>query len=631
MKLEIRNVQSSQTFQIDPEGAVIGREGSQAADIKIRDQSISKRHARIYADGGEWYIEDLGSSNGTFINNKRIDSPVVISPGTSFKLSENSFEVVQLIGGKSTQDESNPLWNSPTNNPPEGRGGRNVSDGMMEDFGRQGAGAMRSSQGPGPSSDGAPSSSEMYEQKGVGYFFIAVPKAIAYYLITIPLMALNPIGTIRKGVNEPKFGAMGPMELIAYALPALIFSALVTSLCAFIAGAIHGVFAFGALIPIVPVISAVIGAVVSGFIWHPVGKWFINKLLKGDSDEVGRSNFFVMSMAATALTAIPNGAAILILSIPVPFIGVAPPVLMAVASLVTLFVSYSWFTSFNVVSWFKYVFMVFGLLTVVNGARLAILGLSTSTAGLASAGSAAGAADVAKAAEAAAAAAAAAGKAGISPEMKEQIQKAQEAAAAAAKAAGANGEAAQKAIEQAKADAAKALAAANKAASDGTALAAAATKEDTKPEAKTPDPKPEAKAPDPKPAEAKTPDPKPEAKAPEPSTKPTKADRSDDARDNGLHPSPTSPALMPSRYKDYVLHRDAVEKALVDDPTLFHRVRSLQKDYEEYHKVAYATAQKAKKKKVEPGLERLSDRQRDLEVFEKTEKMVNDLYKKLYD
>src|SRR5215472_406107 len=112
MKLEIRNVQSSQTFQIDPEGAVIGREGSQAADIKIRDQSISKRHARIYADGGEWYIEDLGSSNGTFINNKRIDSPVVISPGTSFKLSENTFEVVQLIGGKSTQDESNPLWNS---------------------------------------------------------------------------------------------------------------------------------------------------------------------------------------------------------------------------------------------------------------------------------------------------------------------------------------------------------------------------------------------------------------------------------------------------------------------------------------------------------------------------------------
>jgi hypothetical protein len=77
--------------------------------------------------------------------------------------------------------------------------------------------------------------------------------------------------------------------------------------------------------------------------------------------------------------------------------------------------------------------------------------------------------------------------------------------------------------------------------------------------------------------------------------------------------------------------RDAIEKALTDDPTLFRRVKGLKDAYEDYHKTAYKAAQNAKKKKIEAGLERMSDRQRDLEVFDKTEKMVNDMYKKLYD
>ena len=51
-------------YDISAEGAVMGRERAKT-DISFRDESISKRHARIYYEGGHWFLEDLGSSNGT--------------------------------------------------------------------------------------------------------------------------------------------------------------------------------------------------------------------------------------------------------------------------------------------------------------------------------------------------------------------------------------------------------------------------------------------------------------------------------------------------------------------------------------------------------------------------------------
>ena len=63
---------------------VIGRDSS--ADLKIPSPVVSRRHARLYqADGGYW-IEDLGSSNKTFLNGQVLESPQRLRSGDAIQL-----------------------------------------------------------------------------------------------------------------------------------------------------------------------------------------------------------------------------------------------------------------------------------------------------------------------------------------------------------------------------------------------------------------------------------------------------------------------------------------------------------------------------------------------------------------
>jgi pSer/pThr/pTyr-binding forkhead associated (FHA) protein len=49
---------------------VLGREG----DVQLEDEEVSRRHARVWPSGDGVEIEDLGSRNGTFVNDRRITS-----------------------------------------------------------------------------------------------------------------------------------------------------------------------------------------------------------------------------------------------------------------------------------------------------------------------------------------------------------------------------------------------------------------------------------------------------------------------------------------------------------------------------------------------------------------------------
>jgi hypothetical protein len=49
--------------------------------ILLRDDAVSGRHARFVDAGGRWNVEDLGSTNGTFVNGARISRPVELQPG----------------------------------------------------------------------------------------------------------------------------------------------------------------------------------------------------------------------------------------------------------------------------------------------------------------------------------------------------------------------------------------------------------------------------------------------------------------------------------------------------------------------------------------------------------------------
>ncbi len=58
--------------------AIIGR--NKSCDISIRENFISARHVRIWYEDGEWFLEDLGSRNGTTINGQRIAHRVMLDP-----------------------------------------------------------------------------------------------------------------------------------------------------------------------------------------------------------------------------------------------------------------------------------------------------------------------------------------------------------------------------------------------------------------------------------------------------------------------------------------------------------------------------------------------------------------------
>ena len=72
---------------------VLGR--GDMAEIRLTDPFASSRHARVYEQGRILVIEDLGSTNGTYLNEELLDGPRPLHPGDRVRIgdSEFSFEV----------------------------------------------------------------------------------------------------------------------------------------------------------------------------------------------------------------------------------------------------------------------------------------------------------------------------------------------------------------------------------------------------------------------------------------------------------------------------------------------------------------------------------------------------------
>ena len=76
---------------LDGTPLLVGR-GPDAA-IRLDDDYVSTRHARIAASGDQWFVEDLGSTNGTYVGSSRISQATAIQLGTQVRIGKTILEL----------------------------------------------------------------------------------------------------------------------------------------------------------------------------------------------------------------------------------------------------------------------------------------------------------------------------------------------------------------------------------------------------------------------------------------------------------------------------------------------------------------------------------------------------------
>ena len=418
MTVAVRNLQSGETYEVGPDGAVFGREGG-PANIKVPDQSVSKKHARIFSDGTAWFLEDMDSVNGTLIEGSRIAGPQSLKAGIVFQMSKFRFEVVSVDGRgvqvppASLELETRTSLRGNSQGLPQG--GANLASDLRKDsipkrkptresasppsrqaesthlrnnlplasdgdFPSQYSGDMGGELPNDQAQSPVPAIDSDYEGTSPAG---ALAVGIGYLLKTAPLLVLNPLGTVRKQIQNPPLAGMQKVALAFLSLPVLGFTAVAQTLVGGLAAAIAtGTLPIVSLITtaVIAVVVAVVFAVASGFVSHPVLGWLVNKL-GGTSDARSRTTHIAMVMVTTLVLLAPSMLIALLTSIVArlssvssvfALINIVPALLMIVAIPLPALVQWFWFRSYNVVKWFQTLWLVFAVVLGVLGVFAAI-------------------------------------------------------------------------------------------------------------------------------------------------------------------------------------------------------------------------------------------------------------------
>lgn len=79
------------TVPLKESGVLLGR--NPECTLVLDDDYASGRHARVYYDDKSWYVEDLGSTNGTHVNGERISAPTPLASGTQLRIGTTVLEL----------------------------------------------------------------------------------------------------------------------------------------------------------------------------------------------------------------------------------------------------------------------------------------------------------------------------------------------------------------------------------------------------------------------------------------------------------------------------------------------------------------------------------------------------------
>ena len=86
-------------YALDADQISIGRDSSNR--IPVNDAEVSRHHSRLSFQGGKYVLEDMGSTNGTFVNGQRLTGPRVLKSGEVVSLGEQIVFVYEAVDVRS--------------------------------------------------------------------------------------------------------------------------------------------------------------------------------------------------------------------------------------------------------------------------------------------------------------------------------------------------------------------------------------------------------------------------------------------------------------------------------------------------------------------------------------------------
>ena len=82
---------AAKTYPLAQDPLSIGR--AEACQVVLGDTYASQMHARVFPKDGSWFVEDLGSTNGTYLNRAKVTAPSEVAPGDEIRIGKTTLEV----------------------------------------------------------------------------------------------------------------------------------------------------------------------------------------------------------------------------------------------------------------------------------------------------------------------------------------------------------------------------------------------------------------------------------------------------------------------------------------------------------------------------------------------------------
>jgi pSer/pThr/pTyr-binding forkhead associated (FHA) protein len=86
-----RDGERTKTVRVSGAAMVVGRDPG--CELHVDDTYASQQHARLFGKGGAWFVEDLGSTNGTFVNDQRLVAPAMVQAGDRIRVGTTVLEL----------------------------------------------------------------------------------------------------------------------------------------------------------------------------------------------------------------------------------------------------------------------------------------------------------------------------------------------------------------------------------------------------------------------------------------------------------------------------------------------------------------------------------------------------------